>query len=276
MTEVAISPSAASEKRFAAVLQHRFFLRVHMTAMLALTLLAGIFTVRFLNAIGVSILFFRYAIAVIVAYAVFVSSVKLWLWYIGIVAAAAAARKTRSSSDWFDAFNISGRGGSSIGSSSGSSAGSAEFGGGGGRFGGGGATGSWGDARTQPSFMTFLSSKGSSGGGGGDSDSDLGELILIVLAIAVVLAVLASFVWVIWAAPTILSEAAFNAVLAGALAKHANKASHGSWIGSVIRATAVPFAIILVLAVLLGWYAQHYCPDATSLREAIHCARPAS
>jgi hypothetical protein len=265
VTEVAVAAAQpASEQRFASALQHRFFLRVHMTAMLAATVLAGIYTTRLLASAGVRVLWLRYALAIIAAYVVFVTSVKLWLWYIGLFAAAARRKAGKSGgSNWLDGFDFSSSGG---GGSSASSGGSSSFETGGGRFGGGGATGSWGSA-------VFSSSKGSGGGSGGGGDSDLGELFLVVLVIIVVLAVVAAFFWVIWAAPTILSETAFNAVLAGALTKHARNASRGNWVGSILRKTALPFLGILALSITLGWYAQHICPTATRLMGAIDCSQ---
>lgn len=271
MTEVA-AVSAASEKRFTAALQHRYFLRVHMSAMLALTLIAGIFADRLLLRVGLNILAIRYFVSVCTAYFVFVTSVKLWLFYLGFTVASAASRRS-GGTNWIDGFDFS-----SGGSGSSSSSGSASFSGGGGKFGGGGATGSWGDSDAKPSMVpALLSSKGSGGGksGGGGSSDDLGELMLVVLVIAVVVAAVASFFWVIWAAPGILGETAFNAVLAGALAKHAHKASHGTWIGSVMKKTMIPFLLILALTTFLGWYAQHYCPGAMRLSDAMHCTNPA-
>lgn len=274
MTEVA-AVSAASEKRFAAALQHRYFLRVHMSAMLALTVLAGIFADRLLARAGLNVLAVRYFVSVCAAYFVFVSSVKLWLLYLGFTVASAASRRS-GGSNWIDGFDFS----SSGGSSSGGSSGSVSFDGGGGRFGGGGATGSWGEGDSQPAMVPALlsSSKGSGGGGGkggGGSSDDWGELMLVVLIIAVVVAAIASVFWVIWAAPTILGETAFNAVLAGVLAKHAHRASRGNWIGSVMKKTMIPFLLILALTTILGWYAQHYCPTALRLSDALHCANPA-
>ena len=102
-----------------------------------------------------------------------------------------------------------------------------------------------------------------------DSD-DLGIVILVAL---LVLAIGAAAVYVIWAAPAILSEAAFQGVLAAALTRRAKKISHGTWEGSVFRATVIPFAIVLLFAVALGIYAQKRCPSAMRLREAIHCIR---
>jgi len=83
--------------------------------------------------------------------------------------------------------------------------------------------------------------------------------------------VIASFIWIVYAAPAILSEAAFNAVLAGALAHHTHRATHGEWIGGVVKKTAIPFALILTLAVVMGWWAQHICPTALRLTDALHC-----
>ena len=243
-----------------------------MCAMLSLTVVAGIFADRMLARVGLNILAVRYFVSVCTAYFVFVTSVKLWLLYLGFTVAA-ASRRSSGGSNWIDGFDFSGSGSGSSGSSS-----DVSFGGGGGKFGGGGATGSWGDSDAKPSFVpAFFSSKGSGGGGkgGGGSSDDLGELMLVVLVIAVVLAAVASFFWVIWAAPGILAETAFNAVLAGALAKHARKASHGNWIGSVMKKTMIPFLLILALTTVLGWYAQHYCPSALRLSDALNCSSPA-
>src|SRR5581483_9229387 len=103
----------ASEKRLAAVLEHRFFLRLHMAAILTGTVLVGLGTVRALYLLHLNIFAIRYALAVITAYAAFVGLVKVWLWYIAL----------RSANDWLDSINFSG-GGSSSGSSSFSSSGS--------------------------------------------------------------------------------------------------------------------------------------------------------
>ena len=122
----------------------------------------------------------------------------------------------------------------------------------------------------QSSSGTSSSLKSSGGGGFGD---DLGELILVVLIIALVCAIIASFVWIVWAAPTILSEVVFNAVLAGALARHTHRATCGEWIGGVVKKTAIPFVLILALSVTMGWWAQHTCPSALRLKDALHCVK---
>ncbi len=258
MSASVVETAPPSEKRLAAVLEHRFFLRLHMTAILTATILVGLVTTRGLFLLHVNVFWLRYAVAVITAYAAFVGCVKLWLIYI-------AARS--GGSDWLDSINITGGGSSSSGSSH-------SFNSGGGKFGGGGSSGSWSDSKAAvaavPVTTTKTTSKSSSKSGGGD---DLGELILIVLIIALVVAIIASFVWLVWAAPGILSETAFNAALAGALTRHAHKATHGNWIGSVMKKTMLPFALILLLSIALGAWAQHYCPTAVRLRDALPCAR---
>lgn len=271
MVEALVAPSQA---RLAAALQHRFFLRLHMAAILTGTMLVGLLATRILFLLHLNIFAVRYGLAVIAAYAAFVGFVKLWIFYI------AWCGTRRGRDDWFDCLNFSGSGTSSPTSSSSS------FSGEGGRFGGGGASGSWDEGgesssklavaavppqrSTSSSSSSSKSSKSSSSGGGGD---DLGELILILLIIALAVAILACFVWLVWAAPGILSETAFNAALAGALTRHAHKASRGDWIGGVMRKTAIPFFLILALSIAMGWWAQHYCPTAMRLADALHCVK---
>jgi hypothetical protein len=261
-----------SQKRIAAALQHRFFLRVHMTAILTATILVGLATTWVLYRIHLNVFAIRYGLAVITAYAAFVGFIKVWLWYVEYCG---RRRSCDTADDWFDCINFSG-GGSSSGSG-------VSFSGGGGKFGGGGASGSWASETNaqaapvivapSPKSSSSTSSKSSSKSSGGGLGDDLGELILVLLIIALVLAIIASFVWIVWAAPAILSEVVFNAVLAGALARHTHRATCGEWIGGVIKKTAIPFALILALSVTMGWWAQHICPSAVRLRDAFHCVK---
>lgn len=198
---------------------------------------------------------FRYGVAVIVSFLAFLGFIKLWLFYVGIC----VARK--SNGDWFDAIDLDFDGVS--GGGGGGGGGPQIETGGGSSFGGGGAGGSWGEPAKSSS------SSGFSLGDVCDGD-DLGIVILVAL---LVLAIAAAAFYVIWAAPAILSEAAFQGVLAAALTRRAHKISHGTWEGSVFRKTAIPFAIVLIFAVALGVYAQKRCPSAMRLREAIHCVR---
>ena len=57
-----------------------------------------------------------------------------------------------------------------------------------------------------------------------------------------------------------------------ALARRTKHVSSGGWVGSVFRATVLPFLAVLILASVTGWYAHKHCPTATRLREAVFCA----
>ena len=62
-------------------------------------------------------------------------------------------------------------------------------------------------------------------------------------------------------------------LLAGALAHHTHRATCGEWIGGVIKKTAIPFVLVLALSVTMGWWAQHICPSALRLTDALHCVK---
>ena len=235
------------KQRISATLKQRYFLRLHMTFILGATFTAGLITTRLLLSVHLNNLGVRYAIAVCAAYLVFLGFIRLWLAYVGYLA-------LRNAVD-FSGDGVSGSWGGGGGSGSSDVP---SFRGGGGSGGGGGATGSWGD--------------GTSSSGGSKFDLDFGDDwgVIILIALLVLAIVLAS-VYVIYAAPAILSEAAFNAALAGALARKAKRVSTGGWVGSVFRATVLPFLAVLALAVTTGWYAHKHCPTATRLREAVSC-----
>lgn len=264
-----------TKERIQKALQGRFFLRVHMFVILGLTIAAGVLSTHLLYAIRFTNMAWRYGIAVGAAYAVFIALIRLWLWYVTYC----ISTRTNSDLDWLGSFNFSSDG---FGiplpspSSSGGSASTDVLESGGGRFGGGGATGSWGEPSSAPmravvSTSSKSSSSSSGGGLGLDLDEDLGLIVMIVvLALAIVIAAF----WLIWAAPVILGEAAFQTALAAALARKTKTMTRDStWVGSVVKATILPFLAVLAAAVALGWYAHHHCESATRLSDAFQCDR---
>src|SRR5436190_5977454 len=74
-----------SRERVTAALKHRYFLRLHMAFILAVTFAAGLVTTRLLLAIHLDNLGVRYAIAVCAAFAVFLGFIRLWLAYVGFL-----------------------------------------------------------------------------------------------------------------------------------------------------------------------------------------------
>ncbi len=249
-------------------LAKHFSLRLHMTVILVATFAVGLLTVHGLFAIHVAKLWMRYAIAVIVAYGAFLGLLKMWLIYFAICIRHAHGKSSSGGVGLGDFCDFS-----SGGSSSGSSSSISDLSSGGGKFGGGGASGSWGTAEPQPVITAPVKSSGGGSSGGGFSlDLDGDEIVLVLIIIAVATAIIGAGAYLIWAAPTILTDTAFNAVLASALIRKTKKVSHPEWVGSVVHATAIPFAIVFALTILMGWYAQHICPDALRVRDAIHCA----
>jgi hypothetical protein len=276
LAEAAIA-GLPTKERIQKALQGRFFLRVHMFVILGTTIGAGMVSTRVLYFLHFTSMAWRYGIAVLSAYAVFLGLVRLWLAYVGYC----ISTRTGSDLDWLSGFDFSSDGVALapdfVSSSTSESSGSV-LQAGGGKFGGGGASGSWGDPETSAPMRAVVSgtSKASSSSGKGgafglDVDEDLGLIILIVvLALAIAVAAF----WVIWAAPVILGEAAFQAALAAALARKTKKMTRDStWVGSVVKSTILPFLGVFAAAVLLGWYAHQHCPQATRLADAFHCDR---
>ncbi len=68
-------------------------------------------------------------------------------------------------------------------------------------------------------------------------------------------------------APAILSEAAFQAILASGLARTARNAHDPGWAESVLKKTFLPFAIVLLMAGIFGYEANKRCPGASSVRQ---------
>lgn len=255
----AIPAALPTKERFSTALKRRFFLRVHMFVIVGGTVAVGLLVTKILLITHERNLAFRYGFAVIVSFAAFLGFIKIWLFYV----ARCVRKKARGGGGdvWLDVVDFDG-GGISAG-------GGPHFEtGGGSSFGGGGASGSWGEPAAAPAQAS--SSSGSSSFSLGDigCDDEFGIVILVAL---LVLAIAFAALYVIWAAPAILSEAAFQGALAAALTRRAKKISSGSWIGSVFRATVIPFLIVLALAVTLGSYAQKRCPSAMRMREALHC-----
>lgn len=81
--------------------------------------------------------------------------------------------------------------------------------------------------------------------------------------------------YLVYQAPVILSEAAFEALLASGLVKASNKMHGVGWMGSVFKATRIPFLVLLVMTVVFGLVVSHYCPEATRLADIFgDCGRP--
>jgi hypothetical protein len=240
---------ARAKARFAALLRDRFFLRLHVVAILAGTVLAGTLASALALNSGVESMALRALLGLGVAYLAFLGLVRAWIAYVQ------GWRPEPDAADLFDACDLAGDVVSGPGR---------VFHAAGGEFGGGGAQGSWGDAPSAESS-------------GGDSASfglDLDDGILIVLFLAVVLAALGGLVYVVAIGPSVLAEAAFEVILATSLARRwGRECASGLWLEHLVRSTIVPFLTVAALTAAFVWVAQGVCPEAVRLREVVECMR---
>ena len=68
------------------------------------------------------------------------------------------------------------------------------------------------------------------------------EGILVVALVLLVSVVGGAAVWMVWQAPVILPEAAFEALLAAGLVKAARRSEARGWTRGVLKSTVIPFA----------------------------------
>jgi hypothetical protein len=247
-------------QQFVSWFQDRFFLRFHMTVILGFTFLAGLGVTKLFLEAGNTTLALRYGTAVVASYLAFLMLLKAWLWYVDD-----RPGRDADAGDVVDLVDV----GSDLVSGVGRGV-AREFEGGGGSFGGGGAS---------RSFADVGGTGGGSSGGGGVSDvlsgvgvDDEGCVLVLVIVVAVV-GIAVSGLYLVYAAPGILAEAAFEALLASSLLRGARRAESPHWVGGVVKSTILPFLGIFVLATGFGWFAGEHCPLARRVVDVLECAR---
>ncbi len=251
--------AAKRKAAFMAWIAGHFFLRFHMTLILGGTFLAGLLVTKMFMGAGNTNLALRYGVAVAASYAAFLLLINLWLWYVG----ARTDDDETDAGNVVDALDLA----SDMASGLRPSGGPANlFDAGGGSFGGGGSTGSFGE--TAAEGVSGLV---------GDADDAGCAIVVVLLVAALVLTVGVAGAYLVWAAPGILAEAAFEAFLASALIPGARKSEAQGWLQGTVRATVVPFAVMMIAAVSFGWAANELCPGARRMADVIACAqRPAA
>lgn len=256
-------------ENFSRTFPKRFSVRLHMTLLLSGVFVSGLLFSKALFELGLRSMLARYLIAVCASYAVFFLLIKIWLWY---VTGSPKHERSLPDVDIGDAFNLGQMSGDAMqgGASGVHDVVDSALSGHGGDFGGGGATDIWGYQPIAPSSARASTASGgsshhvSSGGGGFDLGDD--GVVLIALAL-LALAIFGAGAYLVYAAPQILSEAAFQALLAAGLIKASRKMTRQGWMGSVLRATCVPFLIVVLMTGIFGWVAHTYYPHATRLAD---------
>jgi hypothetical protein len=75
--------------------------------------------------------------------------------------------------------------------------------------------------------------------------------------------------YLVYVAPTILSDAATQVLLASSLIKASKKMDSPDWVGSIFRATWIPLVIVILLSAAVALVSTHYCPDASKLTDVL-------
>ena len=258
--------------------------RLVMSLMLASTVGCGFLASVALHRVGMGAPLWRYPLAVLAAWAVFLGLVSVWVWWqrraIAMAEKAEAsetsdtargARQIKSSNrtDWTGGI---GPGNGGIG---GGSAGSASWSGGGGRFGGAGASDSFAEAPVQ-GFASGLgsgsvSSRSGSKGGGWDLDfagDDTGFVVLLIGIIVVAAAVFGIVFYAVYSAPTFFAELLIDGGVGTWLYKRADVAHRPDWLTTAMRRSVWPVVVLLVMFIALALVIRHVAPGATTLGQA--------
>lgn len=256
--------------------------RLVMSLMLASTIGCGFLVSVALHRIGMGAPLWRYPLAVLAGWAVFLGLVSIWVWWQRRANAAAenadtpetahGARQNKSSkgTDWTGGVGSGGGGGGSSGGG-----GSASWGGGGGRFGGAGASDSFAEAPAQ-GFASGLasgstSSSGGGKGGGWDLDfggDDMGFVVLLIGIMVVAAAVFGVVVYAVYSAPTFFAELLIDGGVGTWLYKRADVAHRPDWLSTAMWRSVWPVVILLLLFVALALVMRHVAPGATTLGQA--------
>lgn len=255
-----------SKDRFKRFLEKHFSLRLHMFFILTAVFCMGILSSKFLLEMQVRNMLIRYPLVVICSYIAFFGFVKLWLLYLSGVSGGRntmletnSGRSSRGLPDFSLGLPDSGSGGST-------------FSGGGGSFSGGGASSSFDALPDIPASDSGGSIAGDIADGAGDAVSGIFDgddaWILILLGLLLALACGAG-IYLIWQAPVILSDAAFQAVLSTSLLRSTKKMADPDWVTGVLRTTILPFGAVLAISIAAAWVAHHAYPQASKMSEVL-------
>jgi hypothetical protein len=110
---------------------------------------------------------------------------------------------------------------------------------------------------------------GSAVGGAADVLGDDNVIVAVIVLVVLVATVLGSAAYVIYNAPAILSDAAFQGFLAASLIRGTRTISNQGWVGSIFRKTWKPFAVTVGVAFFSGVVLHSYFPKAVRLTDIL-------
>lgn len=255
------------------LLARRAWPRAQMTLILLATGCAGFLVSFALLRAGLTLMWLRYPVAILSAYAVFLLLLRLWL--------AAQSRRSDFNDLGIDltGVDLSGVDLPDVVGRRGGAAADLGFGGAG-DFAGGGAGGAV-DGGTQAAAGLFSSGGGTAGGGGSgggglldnlniDLDFDDEGCGVVLAVVALALAILAGLVvsfYVVWAAPALLAEILVDGLLVAGLYKRVKGVERRHWLRAAVRRTIVPVVLTVVSFTAAGYAMQRAVPEARSVGE---------
>lgn len=203
----------ALKHHFAGRLASRFALRVHVVLIVLWSLAWGVACNKLLRMAGLDAPPVRYGVATVAAWLAMLAAFRLWLAYAGFTQ---QRQVPREHSD---------------------------------------LAADTADAAVDLAFDLPLPS-----GGGAEAVAEglasADEFLPLAIVIAVVVAVVATSLGVLTyfytQGPMLLSEAAFEVLLAGGLIRSARRANDADWLRTVVVRTAVPWLIVLGCAIAIG------------------------
>lgn len=249
-----------------------------MSLMLASTIGCGFLVSVALHRIGMGAPLWRYPLAVLAAWAVFLGLVSVWVWWQRRAnapvesARSSVQRNSSNRTDW-----TAGIGPGNGGGGGGSGGGSSAWGGGGGRFGGAGASDSFADAPVQGfasgvasgSMSSGLSSGGKGGGWDLDFDGDdAGFVVLLIGIIVVAAAVFGIVFYAVYSAPTFFAELLIDGGVGTWIYKRADVANRPDWLSTAMQRSVWPVVVLLLMFIALALVMQHVAPGTTTLGQA--------
>lgn len=224
------------------------FPRLQMSFLVAITGASGFIASFFLLHSGFQAMPWRYLLACMIAYIVFL--MLLWLWL---------RTKAEDYADIPDFSNaIPSHGGGECHS----------YAGNGGEFGGGGASGSF-----DSSYDAIPLRSADTGGPVGDvleAASGADELAIPLFVVILFAALLLSSLYVVYSAPMLFAELLLDGMLAAGLYRRLNGIPRQHWLETSLRRTFWPFLLTALLSWGAGWVMQLYAPDADSIGDVLH------
>jgi len=219
--------------------------RLQMALVVAITAGAGFLATFLMLHLGLTAMWLRYTLAVVIAYVVFLG--LLWLW---------VRKKSKDYGEVPDVGSLP-----DVHVSSGT-----HISGQGGEGGGGGASGSFdGIDVGNPLQSIDLPSVGDAVSSAAEAEEFAIPLVIVVLLVALLLAVL----WAVVLVPLLIVELLVNGVLATVLYRRLRNLGSEHWIESAVLVTFWPFAVVGIVAALSGWGLEILVPDAHTVGQVV-------